>query len=93
MRWLLLLAACGSDPPPSCSQALTHYYQAGCEYRNLTTGAQIPVGDMIYTCQGIAANAPDHCQGALDAWLVCLDASAAPDCDCSVEQMAVLRCR
>lgn len=101
---LMVLApgACGGSDskPPSCQQALDHYYAAGCTYVDETTNppTPIPEGQIVTFCQNAAIQAPKTCQDELDTWLVCNDAvparaSSNADCDCSVEYMALLRCR
>jgi hypothetical protein len=96
----ILLAACGGsgdDEPPSCQQAFTHYYQAGCRYFELATGAEIPLGDMIDSCRGILADAPETCVDDVEDWLFCLDdvpsnSTTDAQCDCSQEQESLLTC-
>ncbi len=97
---LVFLAACGSDPPPSCQQALTHFYGAGCSYFDSTTNPPTPIAQsqMLNFCQGAAANIPASCRAALDDWLVCNDrvpdhVTASAQCDCSAAYMVLLECR
>jgi hypothetical protein len=85
--------------PPSCQQAIGHYYTAGCTYTDLDADPPSPIsqGQMITLCQQSAIAAPDRCQDDLDAWLVCngdvpSPSSSSSDCDCSKEFMALLRC-
>lgn len=96
---LLALALC-SDPPPSCQQALTHYYASGCSYFDITTNPPTPIAQTqeINTCQNIATAVPPQCRDELDAWLICNEhvpdhATTNIDCDCSAEYMALLECR
>jgi hypothetical protein len=92
LGWFLF-AFVGCSDPPSCQQALTHYYDAGCSYRNLQTGDRISPSEMIALCQGIAANASEACEDRLDDWLVCNNEATANSCDCSTSQMALLTCQ
>jgi hypothetical protein len=96
---LLTLAACGGGggDTPSCQQAFTHYYESGCRYFDLDSGAEIPLGTMVGECRNILETAPQSCQGEVDDWLVCLDgvpddANSNADCDCSSEQESLLTC-
>ncbi len=94
---LSCLSACSSDPPPSCQQALTHYYSAGCAYTDLNTNTPIAEGDMINRCLQAASSTPSQCSSALDAWLSCNDAVPSPatnnaQCDCSQTYMTYLTC-
>jgi hypothetical protein len=82
---------------PSCQQAFTHFYEAGCVYTDLSTGSEIPVGDMIEACRQVLAEAPSICDGEVDDWIVCIDSVQSPsttnaDCDCSSEQEALFIC-
>jgi hypothetical protein len=97
-----VLFACGSSerPAPSCQQALAHYYAAGCTYFDGRTNppSPIPQGQMVTFCQDAAINAPASCQDELDVWLRCDDevpdhSTTNEQCDCSQEQMELLRCR
>lgn len=94
----LFVAACGSDDkPPSCQQALAHFYGAGCMYTNAQTGAVISQMEATSDCQTNAANLSSACLDELDAWLVCNNsvpspAHSAADCDCSQELMALITC-
>lgn len=97
---VLFLIACSSDdPPPSCQQAIAHYYSAGCVYLDgrVSPPTMISQTQMISACQSAADEAPRSCQNEFDAWLVCNNEVPTPSttteqCDCSAEQMALLRC-
>jgi hypothetical protein len=103
---LLAVGACGSeDPAPTCQQAMAHFYGVNCFYADATVSPprKLPQAEMIALCQDLALNAPDSCQGEIDDWLVCNNAVIGspagetpqlgdPRCDCSQEQMALLRC-
>jgi len=95
-RWLVVLmtmAGCGSDPAPSCNEAFTAYYAAGCTFVDLQSGQPVPVGQAIAGCQGAAATTPVACRDTEDDLLRCIDTSSpASQCDCSQEQMALIRC-
>jgi hypothetical protein len=99
---LLLAASCSGDsaPPPSCQQAFTHYYDAGCVLVNLQTSQPYAVGDIITQCNQLAADVSSSadCKGKLDNWLECT--AGVPDnsttnaqCDCSQDQMALIQCQ
>lgn len=90
----VLLCACSSDdPPPSCQQAFAAYYAAGCSLVVLATGQPVSQGQATSDCQSFASTATNSCQGELDGWLTCIKASTPADnCDCSQDQMALLRC-
>lgn len=89
-------SACGgeSEPPPSCFQAMSAYYDTGCSFVNLTTGQQITQAQATSDCQTEAARSVSvSCDVALDEWLTCLyETSPALQCDCSQEHMEWLRC-
>ena len=96
----MFLFACSSDdPPPSCQQALTHYYAAGCAYIDTSVSPPTALSQtqMITLCQNATAEAPKSCRNEIDAWLVCNNEVPTPSttndqCDCSTEFMALLRC-
>lgn len=95
-----LVAACGGggEDIPSCQQAFTHFYGAGCMYKDLNSGATIPRDTMIANCIDAASSVPSaRCQAALDDFLVCNSSVPSPamndaDCDCSQEYMAIAQC-
>ncbi len=96
-----LVGACGSDEPaPSCQQSVTNYYGAGCRLIDLSTGLAEPVTSVIADCKGLIASAPAGCIDELDNLRRCWGAvpikstlATTAECDCSVEQDAVLACR
>jgi hypothetical protein len=97
---LVLLIGCGSsDPPPSCQQAMTHFYGAGCSYFDSTTSPPTPIAQstMINFCQTAAVNISPTCRDELDGWLACNDQvpdhATNADCDCSSSYMVLLECR
>lgn len=88
------MAACGEEPP-SCQQAMTHYYGAQCVFRDGNTGADIPRDEMIVACHGVAAEIPGRCQDVFDDWLICVgsvEGQTDAGCDCSREFQALLAC-
>lgn len=97
---VLFIAGCSSDSkPPSCQQALAHYYGAGCSYFDASREPPpaIPQSAMLNFCQTAAVQAPESCQDELDVWLECNaavpdQATSNADCDCSADYMALLRC-
>ena len=90
---MAVLVGCGTEePPPSCFQAMTAYYGAGCAFQDLDTGQVIPQNQATGDCQSEAGNAP-ACETQFGGWLACLEAtSPAEGCDCSTELMAYLAC-
>lgn len=95
------MTGCSSsgDPPPSCQQALTHYYGAGCSYFDPTTNPPTPIAQstMIARCQTATTQTPASCLDEVDAWLTCNDrvpnhATSDADCDCSASYMLLLEC-
>lgn len=95
---LLLLSACGGEDVPSCQQAVTHYYEAGCTLVNLQTNQPFSAADVITDCKQLLATSPSSaCDGALEDLRVCFGnvkspASTDADCDCTAEQDAILTC-
>lgn len=94
---LVFLIGCGGDarPAPSCFDAFTRFYAAGCTFVDLNTGQPIPQNTVIGECQSLAANAPAGCKDELDTWVSCIDDStpSSNQCNCSAVQMALLECR
>ncbi len=92
-----LLGACGEEPP-SCQQAVQHYYGAGCVLKNLTTGANYTESEVIVDCKRLLSTAPNStCEIALEDLRFCWDGVRSPavsnaDCDCSQDQDALLTC-
>lgn len=102
-RTMLLGAAamvgCGSDdPPPSCQKAMSHFYAAGCYYKDTNTTLTITLNDMITRCEASDASArTERCNDRFDDWLRCNNevpatATTIADCDCSQEQSAFNSC-
>lgn len=90
------LLGCAGDPP-SCQQAVTHYYDAGCNLVNLQTGVAYSVAEVIANCKDLRAAAPDSCIDDMDNLQTCFGSVPSPartnaDCDCSAEQDAILTC-
>lgn len=79
-------------PPPSCQQAVGHYYGAGCVFVDGTTGQVIPPGQFTADCQTEAANAPSACLDEFDDFLICINKATSTACDCSRYQMDYLTC-
>lgn len=94
------MVACGEEEVPSCQQAMEHYYGAGCSYYDIDSGDPISAATMVSTCRD-ALRAADteapSCADDVDDWIICLADVPSPatinaDCDCSVEQEALLTC-
>lgn len=93
----ILCVSCASDPPPSCSQAVGHYYDvAGCTFVG-TNGTRTSKAEAGTTCFNIATAVPSQCQDKFDAWLFCVDDTPAqattPQCDCSQSYQELITCR
>jgi hypothetical protein len=90
---LVFLVACGGgDDVPSCQQAMTQYYAAGCALFD-AQGNQYSALDATALCKGARSEAPSRCYDELDDLQVCLGAAETDaDCDCSAEQDAILTC-
>ena len=95
---IALAAGCGGEEeePPTCDQAILHYYMAGCAFYN-EAGGEVTAGEIVTACRQRRDTAPDSCQGAIDDWLFCLDdvpdrADSNADCDCNAELERVQRC-
>jgi hypothetical protein len=92
---MLFVAACtSSSTPPSCADAVAHYYAVNCDF---TDGSGNVYSEMQFAsvCQQAAGEAPADCIGKLDDWLSCLDSVSGgtnAGCDCSTEQMTLLEC-
>lgn len=81
---------------PSCQQAVTHYYGAGCALF-MTNGQPYAELDVVSDCKQSLAATPDRCQYALDDLRSCWGSVKNPattnsDCDCSQEQDAWIAC-
>ena len=90
-----LLAACAKDEPPSCQQAFSHYYEAGCSFYDLQTDYEYSEGEMNQACREIKAAGSTSCIEAIDDWLICLNdvpsaTSSNSACDCSQDQEQML---
>lgn len=80
---LFLLAACGSDEPPSCQQAVGVWFAAGCSVRD-AEGNDIPETEVVLVCRQYL-----NCGDAFEDWVRCLE--AADGCECSREQEELAR--
>lgn len=83
---------CGEDPP-SCQQAVTHYYGAGCTFLNVNTGQATSQLEAIGACSQINAAVSDGCRGQFEVWLECIH--SVPNntqCDCTQESDALFAC-
>jgi major membrane immunogen (membrane-anchored lipoprotein) len=89
----VLLAACGSEDPPSCQQAVATYYGADC--RATDADGELSEAELRGACQQAVATAPSSCLDELDDFLFCLDSAESGNdasCDCSREYDSLLRC-
>lgn len=93
-----LVSGCTSSaPPPSCEQAVDHYYAASCDFADPNTGAVIPMLQFVGECETIAEGTPSACIGDLNAFLECIDSVPSPakssaDCDCTQSYMTLADC-
>lgn len=100
MGVMLLVAACsGGDgrSVPTCQQAVSHFYAAGCKFRDLQTGMDVPEGEVTLQCRQLVEAAPGSCVDDVENYRICLNSVPTPsttnaDCDCSAEQEALLTC-
>lgn len=88
-------AACGEDPP-SCQNAVTNFYDAGCMFSD-ANGNPTPLSQANAACQEANASVTDSCRGEFEDWLFCLDDIRAPVSDvicrsCSEEFDALVAC-
>ncbi len=94
---LTLGTACGGDDaPPSCFDAVSHYYNSGCYYFYLDTGDVVPSSTLVQDCRDIRLIDGSSCQGAVDDWLICLgdvpsNSTTDADCNCSAPQERMLQ--
>lgn len=104
---MAIAMGCGGDakPAPSCQQAMAHFYGVNCFYYDgsVSPARRIAQTEMVANCQQLAIAAPARCQGEIDDWLECnANVEGVPSgtpttigdlrCDCSQEQMTILRC-
>ena len=94
------MTGCGtSEEPPGCTLASSHYYEAGCSFINLESGADIPLGEWVSSCREVDAIATgSRCEDEMDDLLFCLDDVPNPaveaDCvACNVELDRLLSCQ
>ena len=93
---VLAMTACGEDPP-SCQQAVTHYYSVGCSFFDLTTNPPTPYSqnEAITSCKQVNVAVPEQCRDLFDDFMFCMDSAAgqtSAGCDCSQEQDALFAC-
>lgn len=102
--WSALFSAvamigCGADePPPSCEEAITHFYSSGCYYKDTTTEQSIELGAMVARCEQLGNTAPSLCRSEFYDWLRCNNAVpdqalTDADCSCAEERSALLNCK
>lgn len=97
----MALGACGgSDAPPTCQDALTHYYSSGCDLYDLSPGSAVAFSEAtaITDCVNLVETEPSECLGGVNDLIACFGSVPEPStqnsqCDCSVEQTAVQECR
>jgi hypothetical protein len=96
---LLALTGCAEDPP-SCQQAMTHFYSSGCYFLDVRVmpPVRISQNDAYLSCQDINRSVPDRCEAYFEDWLFCLDSRPPGSGDavcgeCSQEQDALIGCQ
>jgi hypothetical protein len=91
----LAMTACGGDPP-SCQQAISSFYAAGCTFRDTSTNppTETPESTALYTCSQINIEIPERCRPEFDDWKSCLEgvANDTQCTDCSQEADALFAC-
>jgi hypothetical protein len=86
----VLLSIVGCGEPPSCQQAVSHYYGAGCTFANVNTGQATTQQQAISACSTINAAVQESCRSKFESWLECI--ASAPPCDCTKESDALFAC-
>jgi hypothetical protein len=93
---MVMVAACGGDDPPSCQQAITHYYTSGCAFFNTSAGRATTEQEALSACSDINTAVPDQCRGEFESWLSCIhdtpDNASGAQCDCTQESDALFAC-
>ena len=96
----LVMTGCGTDDPaPSCRVAMSHFYAAGCYYKDTATQQMLTLDAMVARCERAQQTAPSsNCSEKFGDWLRCNNevpnkAITLADCDCSDEQNALQTCR
>ena len=95
---IVLLGACEiGEAPPSCQQAVEHYYSSGCGFLNVDTGQPTSENEAIAACGEVNASVPDRCRGRFEIWLSCIsdtpaEATNVMQCDCTQESDALVAC-
>lgn len=95
---VLFLGGCGgggNGELPSCSDAFTHYYGAGCVYAD--QDGPFTVNDMVQLCREASSDVPPSCEGEFEDWILCHgnvpdEATQNSDCDCNSEFDALFSC-
>ena len=97
---LVMVAAClvgCTEEVPSCQDAVTNYYGAGCAFQNLATTPPTPYtqNEAILSCKDVNNAVPDRCQEFFDDFVSCLDgvSSTAQCTSCTDEQDALFGCQ
>jgi hypothetical protein len=94
---VVLLGACSEEPAPSCQDAITNFYGAGCVFTNLSTTPATPytLNEAITSCKQVLMAVPDRCQSYFDDYQFCLDGvrSSSQCTDCTQEQDALFGCQ
>ena len=93
---MALGAGCTDAPPPSCQEALTHYYSVGCFFENLSVTPARPytVNEAIVSCKEVNVAVPDRCRSYFDDFNSCLVGATSTSCKiCASEQDRLFGCK
>jgi hypothetical protein len=89
-----LAAGCEGEPP-SCQQAIAHFYGEGCAFFS-TSGVETSQNGALEACLEISVDNAPGCDDELGDWLICLHNVERPpnaqSCDCSQDLMALITC-
>ena len=90
----LLIAACGGDTEaPTCSEAVSTYYAAGCVVTDVN-GAPYSAGEWITVCrQDSAIVEGTQCEDEFDELMFCFAEVSVDDCAlCDIELDRLVAC-
>ncbi len=82
----------GCAEPPSCQQAMEHYYSEGCSFFNFSTNQETSRSQAIAGCYNFNVYTSDDCRDELEDWFQCL-ADVSSSCDCTRESDKYFSCR
>lgn len=92
----LAMAACTGPEPPTCYEAVAHYYAVGCVHYDGPTGEPLSLGETVERCELLRAVVlTDACVEAVEAWIFCIDTAPSGTevgCDCERERETIRVC-